>query len=43
MPAHMLEEEVGSAAMLAAKLSAGVAPELNLIEHVIRMPLPSTN
>ena len=33
----------GSAAILAAKRSAGVAPEVNLREHVTHTPLPSTN
>ena len=33
----------GSAVMLAAKRSAGVAPEVNLKEYVIRTPLPSSN
>ena len=33
----------GSAAMLAAKRSAGVTPEVNLREHVTCMPLPSVN
>ena len=33
----------GSIAMLAAKRSAGVAPEVNSREHVICTPLPSAN
>ena len=33
----------GSAAMLAAKRSAGVAPEVNLREHITQMPLASVN
>ena len=41
MPAHRYVEENGSAAMLAAKRSAGVTPEVNLGEHVTCMPLPS--
>ena len=36
-------EEIGSAAMLAAKRLAGVAPEVNLREHVTHMPLASVN
>ena len=31
------------AAMLAAKMSAGVAPEVNLRKYVTCMPLPSAN
>ena len=38
MPAHRYVEEVSSVAMLAAKRSAGVAPELNLMEHVKHTP-----
>ena len=34
-------EEFGSAAMLAAKRSAAVAPEVNFREHAICIPLPS--
>ena len=30
-------------AMLAAKRSAGVAPEVNLREHILRIPPPSVN
>ena len=36
-------EEKGSTAMLAVKRLAGVAPELNLNEHVTHTPLPSAN
>ena len=36
-------EEIGLAAMLATKRSAGVAPEVNLGECVTHMPLPSAN
>ena len=36
-------EECSLAAMLATKRLAGVAPELNLREHVTHMPLPSAN
>ena len=36
-------EEIGLATMLAAKRSAGVAPEVNLRECVTCMPLPSAN
>ena len=43
MPAHRYVKENGSAAMLAAKRLAGVAPEMNLSEHVTRVPLPSAN
>ena len=43
MPACMYVEENGSAAMLAAKWVAGVAPEVNLRDHVTCMPLPSVN
>ena len=41
MPAHRYKEEIGLAAIPAAKRSAGVAPEMNLREHVTCMPLPS--
>ena len=34
--------ENGSAAMLAAKRSAGVAPEVNLREYVTHTPLPNS-
>ena len=43
MPAHRYGEEIGSAAMLATKRSAGVAPEVNLRECVTHMPLPRTD
>ena len=33
-------EEISSAAMLATKRSGGVAPEMDVNEHVIWMPLP---
>ena len=36
-------EEIGSAAMLAAKRLAGIIAEVNLRQHVTHMPLPSTN
>ena len=36
-------DENGSAAMLAAKRLAGVAPEVNLGEHTSHMSLPSAN
>ena len=36
-------EEIGMAAMLVTKRSAGVAPEVNLRECVMCMPLPSAN
>ena len=42
MPARRYVEENGSAAMLATKMSAGVAPEVNLRERVY-MLLPSVN
>ena len=43
MPAHGYVEENGLATMLAAKRSAGVAPEVNLGECVTDMPPPSAN
>ena len=43
MPVCRYVEEIGSAAMLAAKRSAGVAPEVNVREHVTHTPLPSAN
>ena len=43
MPAHRYMEQIGSAAILETKKSAGVAPELNLWEHVTHTPPPSTN
>ena len=43
MPARRYIEKDGSAAMLVAKKSAGVAPEVNLQEHVTHTTLPSMN
>ena len=43
MPAHRYVEENGSAAILAAKRSAGVVSEVNLREHITHMPPPSVN
>ena len=43
MPAHRYVEEISSAAMLAAKRSAGVAPEVHLRECVTYTPLASVN
>ena len=43
MSAHRYLEENGSAAMLAPKRSAGVAPEVNLRDHVRHIPPPSVN
>ena len=43
MPACRYIEEIGLAAMLATKRSAGVTPEVNLKEFVTHMPLPSAN
>ena len=43
MPAHRYVEEIDSAAMLAAKRLAGVAPQLNLRDHVTHMLLSSAN
>ena len=43
MPAHRYLEENGSAAMLAAKRLAGVAPQMNLWERVTRMLLQIVN
>ena len=43
MPAHRYMEENGLATMFAAKRLAGVAPEVNIREHVTGMPLPSRN
>ena len=40
---HRVAGKDGLAAILAAKRSAGIAPEVNLKECVIRMPLPSVN
>ena len=39
MPAHKYVEENSLAAMLDIKRSAGVAPEVNLMECVKHMPL----
>ena len=36
-------EENGSAAMLAAKRLVGVAPEVNLREHAVHIPLSNMN
>ena len=36
-------KEKGLTAMLAAKRSAGAAPEVNLREYVTHIPLPSVN
>ena len=43
MPDCRYVEDNGLAVMLAAKRLAGVTPELNLIDHVKDMPLPSAN
>ena len=43
MPAHRYMKENGSAAMLATKTFAGVAPEVNLGEHLTHTPLPCVN
>ena len=43
MPAHRYVEEIRLAAMLTAKRSAGVAPEVNLRECVTYMPPLSVN
>ena len=43
MPASSYVEELGLAAMLVTKKSAGVTPEVNLREHVTYMPLERTN
>ena len=43
MPARRHVEEIGSAAMLVPKRLAGVAPEVNLREHLTHMPMPSAN
>ena len=42
MTAHKYVEEIGSAAMLVTKRSAGVAPEVNLRDASC-MPLPGVN
>ena len=38
MPTHKYMEQIGLAAMLVAKRSAGVTPEVNLREHVTHTP-----
>ena len=43
MPAHRYVEEIGSAAMLAAKRLAGVTPEVILRECITHTLLPSVN
>ena len=43
MPACSYVEQNGAAAMLATKRSASVTPEVNLMEHVTHMPLPTAN
>ena len=43
MLAHRYVKENGLAAILATKMSAGVAPELNLMECVTCMSPPSAN
>ena len=43
MPGRRYVEEIGLAAMLAAKRSVGVAKEMNLGECVTYTPLPSMN
>ena len=43
MPATRYVENNGSAAVLSAKSSAGVTPEVNLRECVTCTPPPSTN
>ena len=43
MPASKYVEEIRLVAMLVTKKSAGVLPDVNLREHVTRMPLPSAN
>ena len=43
MPTHKYVEDNGSATMLSTKRLAGVAPEVNLKEHVTCTPLPSVN
>ena len=43
MPTHRYVGENGPAAMLVTKRSAGVAPEVNLREHITHMPVPSAN
>ena len=43
MPARRYVKENDLSAMLAAKMLAGVAPEVNLREHVTQAPPPSEN
>ena len=43
MPTRRYVEEISLAARLATKRSAGVAPKVNLREHVTCTRLPSTN
>ena len=43
MPANKYMEENGLVAILATMRSAGVAPEVNLREYVICMPMSSMN
>ena len=43
MHAHRYVKEIGSAAMLAAKRSAGVTPEVNLREDVTHVPPSCVN
>ena len=43
MPACRYVEEISLAAMLVAKTSAGVAPEVNVRECTTCMPPPSMN
>ena len=43
MPARKYVKENSSAVMLATKRSTGVAPEVNLMDRISRMPLPSEN
>ena len=43
MPIRRYMKEIDSAAIVVTKGSAGVAPEVNLMEHVTCMPQPSAN
>ena len=43
MTAHSYEEENGSAAMLTTRRSAGVTPDMNLIDCVTHTPPPNAN
>ena len=43
MTPHSYEEENGSAAMLTTKRSAGVTPDMNLIDCVTHTPPPNAN